>query len=148
MTIHLRPGRFTSGTNAGSVIAASLAGCSTAHRRLPVRVSLGAFPWHLSLSHYNAARRVTTGSLSGLHLAISIPLLGCTAAADGTGPDSHNGLLAASYSNKTHVLSGVAAGSRLRVYDVSHCDGLIKNGNAVVFSVNYAIRPGVKITHS
>jgi hypothetical protein len=83
-----------------------------------------------------------------LNLAISIPILGCTAAADGTGADSHNGLLAASYSNKTHVLSAVAAGSRLRVYDVRHCDGLINNGNAVAFGANYGIRPGVKITHS
>jgi hypothetical protein len=95
----------------------------------------------ISLSHYEAATRATAGYVTGLHLAISVPLLGCTAVADDTHADAHTGLVAASYSDNTHVLSAMSAGNGLRVYDVRHCDGLIKNSDAVVLGANYALRP-------
>jgi hypothetical protein len=149
MTIHAKSGRLTSGASAALVNKASFGPCLTRHL-LPVRVSLGAFPWRVNLSSYNASTGVTTGTLTGLHIAIAVPLLGCTAVADGTGPDAHNGLLAASYRNKTGVLSALGAGSgnRLRVYRASHCDGLIKNGDSVTLSANYLVHPGQQITHS
>jgi hypothetical protein len=149
MTIHAKSGRLTSGASAALVNKASFGPCLTRHV-MPVKVSLGAFPWHVNLSSYNASTGVTTGTLTGLHIAISVPLLGCTAVADGTGPDAHNGLLAASYRNKTGVLAarGAGSGNRLRVYRASHCDDLIKNGDVVVLSANYSVHPRQKITHS
>jgi hypothetical protein len=145
LKIRLKSGRRLSGANAGKLTSASFGGCTTLNG-YSVRVSLGHLPWHLNLASYNAAKGVTTGTLTGLHLAIRVPFLGCTAVADGTSAKAHNGVLAATYSNKTHRLTALRTGGSLRVYDVRNCYGVINNGDSITLSASYAVRPSLKIT--
>ena len=78
---------------------------------LPLKVTLAGFPWHVNLQSYDAASGITTGTLTGVHLGISTARrvgsvsLTCSALADGTGADAHDGSLAATYSSKTGVLT-------------------------------------------
>jgi hypothetical protein len=145
LKIRLKSGRRLSGANAGKLTSASFGGCTTL-QGYSIRVSLGYLPWHLNLASYNAAKGVTTGTLTGLHLAIRVPFLGCTAVADGTSAKAHDGVLAATYSNKTHRLTALQTGGSLRVYDVRNCYGVINNGDSITLSASYAVKPSLKIT--
>jgi hypothetical protein len=145
LKIRLKSGRRLSGANAGRLTSASFGDCTTLHG-YAIKVSLGYLPWHLNLASYNAAKGVTTGTLTGLHLTIQVPFLGCSAVVDGTSARAHDGVLAATYSNKTHRLTALQTGGRLRVYDVRNCFGVISDGDSITLSASYAVRPSLKIT--
>lgn len=145
MLITLKSGKMRSGVNAGKVISGRFGMCTTLHG-LPVRVSLGHLPWHLNLLSYDARTGVTTGTLTGVHVSISVPALGCTAVADGTSAHAYDGVLAATYDNKTATLTARRGGGELRVYDVSNCSGVIENGDSIALSASYTVRPFQKIT--
>jgi len=145
LRITLKSGKRRSGAHAGTLTSGRFGACTTLHG-LPVIVSLGHLPWHLNLLSYNARKGVTTGALTGIHVSIWVPALGCTAIADGTSAHAHDGVLAATYKNKTATLTARRSGGELRVYDVSHCSGVIENGDSIALSASYAVRPFQKIT--
>jgi hypothetical protein len=140
----LKAGKGLSGKAAGTVTAASTAGCGT--QGFTIKITAGHLPWHLNLVSYNAAKGVTTATLTGIHLSLSVPALGCTAVADGTKGNADNGSLAVTYTNKTAKLTTLKTGGKLRLYDIHNCLGLISNGDTVTISVSYAVSPAQKIT--
>jgi hypothetical protein len=140
----LKAGKGLSGTAAGTVTAASASGCST--DGVTIKITAGHLPWHLNLVSYNAAKGVTTATLTGMHLSLSVPAVGCTAVADGTAGNADNGSLAVTYTNKTAKLTTLKAGGKLHLYDVSNCLGLINNGDTITISATYAVSPAQKIT--
>ena len=139
-----KSGKRLSGTAAGTVSAASTTGCST--DGFTITITPGHLPWRLNLLSYNAAKGVTTASLTGLHLSLAVPAIGCTAVADGTAANADNGSLAVTYTNKTAKLTTLKTGGKLRLYDIHGCLGLIKNGDTVTISATYAVSPKQKIT--
>jgi hypothetical protein len=145
LRLRLKSGRRQSGADAGKVTSGKFVDCTTINGN-SIKVSFGDLPWHLNLASYNAAEHVTTGILAGLHLAIQVPLLGCTAVADGSSATAYDGVLAATYSNKTHRLTALQTGGNLRVYDVRNCHGVINNGDSLTLSASYAVTPSLKIT--
>jgi invasion protein IalB len=149
--LSLKSGKKLAGSDAGSVTSAGFGEC-TLPKGIPLKVTLAGFPWHVNLKSYNAAKGLTTGTLTGLHVGISIAVkidgltFSCSALADGSGADAHTGALAATYSNKTGVLTAEAAGGHLRLYDVKNCNGLIKDGDNITLSASYKVSPTQKIT--
>lgn len=142
----LKAGKGLSGTAAGTVTAASITGCSA--DGFTIKVTAGHLPWHLNLVSYSAAKGVTTATLTGIHLSLSVPAIGCTAVADGTAVNADNGSLAVTYTNKTARLAALKTGGKLHLYDVRDCFGLIGNGDSVTLSASYAMSPAQKITES
>ena len=140
----LKAGKRLSGTAAGTVTAASATGCST--EGFTIKIAAGHLPWHLDLVSYNAAKGVTTGALTGMHLSLSVPAVGCTAVADGTAGNADNGSLAVAYTNKTAKLTTLKTGGKLHLYDIHNCLGLISDGDTVTISAAYAVSPAQKIT--
>ena len=103
-------------------------------------------PAGLSLSHYCPGDQVATGYITRLHLAISVPVLGCTAVADGTGADRHTRLLAASYYNKIHVLNrGAIRDRRLPLNDLQESPGVFygpmwRKRLPMIFDSDYGVK--------
>jgi hypothetical protein len=151
MRLSLKSGKKLAGRDAGSLTSAGFGQCTLPHG-LPLKVTLAGFPWHVNLQSYNAAKGITTGTLTGMHLGIRTAVsvggitFTCSALADGTGADTHTGSLAADYSNRTGVLTAEAAGGNLRLYDVKNCKGLIKDGDKITLSASYKVSPAQKIT--
>jgi hypothetical protein len=140
----LKVGKKLSGTAAGTVTAASTSGCVT--DGFAIKITAGHLPWHLNLVSYNAAKGVTTATLTGIHISMSVPAIGCTAVADGTKGNANNGSLAVTYTNKTAKLTVLKTGGKLHLYDIHSCLGLIKNGDTVAIAATYAVSPAQKIT--
>jgi hypothetical protein len=140
----LKAGKGLSGTAAGMVTAASTSGCGT--QGFTIKITAGHLPWHLNLVSYNAAKGVTTATVTGIHLSLSVPAVGCTAVADGTAGNADNGSLDVTYTNKTAKLTTLTSGGKLHLYDIHNCLGLISNGNTVTISATYAVSPAQKIT--
>jgi hypothetical protein len=151
MRLSLKSGKKLAGSDAGSLTSAGFGQCTLPHG-IPLKVTLAGFPWHVNLQSYNAAKGITTGTLTGMHLGITtaVHVLGftftCSALADGTGADTHTGSLAADYSNRTGVLTAKATGGNLRLYDVKNCNGLIKDGDKITLGASYTVSPAQKIT--
>ena len=149
--LRLKSGKKLAGGDVGSVTSAGFGEC-TLPKGIPLKVTLAGFPWHVNLQSYNAAKGITTGTLTGLHVGISIAVhvdgltFSCSALADGTGTDAHTGSLAAEYSNRTGVLTAEASGGNLRLYDVKNCNNLIKNGDRIALSASYKVSPTQKIS--
>jgi hypothetical protein len=143
----LKSGSFLSGTNAGTATAATVASCAL--DGFSIKITASHLPWHLNLVSYNAAKGVTTATLTGIHMTLAVPAFGCTADLDGTGKAADNGILAVTYSNKTGELTTHTIGSRLRLFGVTAgCMGVVKSGDAIAISSSFALSPKQKITRS
>ena len=93
---------------------------------------------------FNSTSGVTTGTLTGIHAALTGP--GCSAVVDGTGATADNGMVSATYPNSTGALKVLTTGGNLHIYNVSGCAGLIRSGDATTFSGTYAVSPKQTIT--
>jgi hypothetical protein len=142
----LKSGSFLSGANAGTVTSATVASCSI--EGVPVTIKPGHLPWHLNLVSYNAAKGVTTATLTGIHMTLAAPDVGCTAVLDGTGKAADDGTLEVTYTNKTAKLTTHTAGSKLRLFGVTNCESVVNNGDAIAIIANYGVSPKQKITRS
>jgi hypothetical protein len=142
----LKSGKLSSGTSAGTVTSAAVTGCSVAG--FAITVKAGHLPWHLNLVSYNAAKGVTTGTLTGIHLTFAVPAAGCTAVVDGTGSKADNGKIQVTYANNAGKLATLTAGSSLRLYSVKNCMGVVSNGDKIAIIATYALTPKQKITRS
>lgn len=139
----LKSGKGLAGKGLGTVTSVTFNNCTV----LSVTISLssGKVTWKLNASSYNSGTGVTSGTITGIHLAVKSSV--CSAVVDGTGASAHNGKVNVSYSNKTHVLKILPKGN-LHVYNVSGCGGLISNGDAGTITGSYKVSPVQKITGS
>jgi hypothetical protein len=142
----LKSGKVVSGVKAGTVTSAVASACSA--DGFAITVKAGHLPWHLNLVSYNAAKGVTTGTLTGIHLTFAVPPIGCTAVVDGTGKAADNGKIQVTYTNKTGKLATLTAGSNLRLYSVKNCLGVVNNGDKITLIASYVLTPKQKITRS
>jgi hypothetical protein len=140
----LKSGKGLSGTGAGTLTSATFTGCNIAG--FSITVNAAHLPWHLNLMSYNSATGVTTATLTGIHINLSVPAIGCTAVADGTGATANNGTLRVTYTNKTGKLAALKTGGNLHIYNVKNCAGVISNGNSAALIATYSVSPVQKIT--
>jgi hypothetical protein len=124
--------------------SASVTGCGI--DGFTITVKAAHLPWHLNLVSYNSAKGVTTATLTGIHMALAVPAIGCTAAVDGSAKAANNGMLQVTYTNKTGKLTTLTTGGKLHLYNVQNCDGVINNGDSVAISASYAVSPKQTIT--
>lgn len=137
----LKSGKGLPGKGLGTVTSVTFNNCTV----LSVTISLssGKVAWKLNASSYNSTTGTTSGTITGIHLAVKSSV--CSAAVDGTGATAHNGKVNVSYSNKTHVLKILPKGN-LHVYHVSGCGGVISSGDAGTITGSYKVSPLQKIT--
>jgi len=137
----LKSGKGLPGKGLGTVTSVAFNKCTV----LSVTISLssGKVAWKLNASSYNSRTGTTSGTISGMHLAVKSNV--CSAVVDGTSATAHNGMVNVSYSNKTHVLKILPKGN-LHVYKVSGCGGAISNGDAGTVTGSYKVSPVQKIT--
>ncbi len=141
----LKSGKRLSGTGIGMVTAASASGCAVAG--FAITITSGHLPWHLNLVSYNAAKGVSTGTLTGIHITFAVPAIGCSAIVDGTGKKpANNGMVQVTYTNKTGQLAILKTGGNLHLFSVKSCDGVVNNGDSVAIIASYAVTPKQKIT--
>jgi hypothetical protein len=141
----LKSGRGLSGVGAGTVTATSASGCSVLG--FTITITPGHLPWHLNLVSYNAAKGVTTGTLTGIHINFAVPKIGCTAVVDGTKATAGNGSVVVTYTNKTGQLAILKAGTKLHLFNVAKaCLGFVKNGDLIAILATYSVTPKQKIT--
>jgi hypothetical protein len=140
----LKSGKKLAGAGAGTLTSAATAGCST--QGFSIVINAAHLPWKLNLISYNAKTGVTTATVTGLHLTMSVPDIGCSAAVDGTGAAKDNGLVKVTYSNKTGKMSTLKTGGDLHLYDVKSCLGLVKDGDTMAINAAYTVSPAQKIT--
>lgn len=137
----LKSGKGLAGKGLGTVTSVTFNNCTVLSAT--ISLSSGKVAWKLNASSYNSGTGVTSGTITGIHLAVKSSV--CSAVVDGTGASAHNGKVKVSYSNKTHVLKILPQGN-LHVYNVSGCGGLISNGDAGTITGSYKVSPLQKIT--
>jgi hypothetical protein len=140
----LKSGRHLSGAGAGVITAASTSGCAVAGFAITIKAA--HLPWHLNLVSYNAAKGVTSGTLTGIHINFAVPGIGCTAVVDGTKATANNGSVVVTYTNKTAKLAILKAGTKLHLFNVKNCLGVVKNGDLIAIVATYSVTPKQKIT--
>ncbi len=130
----LKSGTGLNGYRIGKITSMTL--CSTSETT----------PWVLNAKAYNphSVGGATTVNIQKIHFASSAA--GCSFVVDGTSDTADNGSIRLKYYNKTHRLHTVSNGSTLHFYDVSGCDGLIHNGDAMFIVVYYEISPAQTIS--
>jgi hypothetical protein len=140
LTGSLRPGSGLPGRDIGSVTALSLSHCFDG-----TTYTSSGYPWHLTALSYNATTGVTTGRLSGIHLAYSSAgPPDCSGIVDGTGATAHNGTIPFRYNNATHTLR-LTRGGTLHVYH-NTCPPPWHNGDQLAFGGSYTLAPAQAIT--
>jgi hypothetical protein len=127
-------GVVPTGTHLGMFGSVTYAGCNSS----TWTVTASALPWWLNALSY--ASPVTTGKITGIHLALAGPG-GCTAVMDGTSATAGNGKVTVKYSNTTAGLKLVASAG-LHVWSVSAaCGTLFANGDVVHYTGLIPITP-------
>jgi hypothetical protein len=139
----LKKGSGLSGTGIGSITSVSFSNCTGSG--FTFTVTPGHLPWHLNATSFNKTSGVTTGTITGIHSALSVPGL-CSAVVDGTGGSANNGMVKITYTNSTGKLKVLPTGGNLHVYNVKGCAGLINSGDASTFTGTYTVSPKQTIT--
>jgi hypothetical protein len=140
LTGSLKKGTKLPGAGIGTVTSVAFTNCTVLGQTLSI--SSGTVAWKLNAVSYKSG--VTSGTISGIHLAISSSV--CSAIIDGTSATANNGMVKITYSNSTHKLSILPTGGNLHVYNVNGCLGLVSNGDAGTITTAYAVSPAQKIT--
>ncbi|HEX3490817.1 MAG TPA: hypothetical protein VHU92_15825 [Streptosporangiaceae bacterium] len=141
----LKAGKKLAGKAAGTVSGFTITGCSIEGQAITVKPS--HLPWKLNLVSYNKAKGVTTATLTGIHIKITVAALGCSAIVDGTKSTADNGMITVTYTNKTGVLKTQTKGGNLKLYGVtSGCLGVINSGDKVALGASYTVTKKQKIT--
>jgi hypothetical protein len=139
----LRAGSGLPGAGIGTITAAAFR-CPTpiGYYTLTPR----GLPWHLNLSSYDRGTGTSRGTISHVELAFSVFGTSCSAVINGTSGTAADGVAAFTYSDHEAQLAYLPAGGHLHWYDVSHCVGLLGNGDPATLSAVYAISPAQSIT--
>src|SRR5262249_14710212 len=97
------------------------------------------FPWSLTAVSFNSTTGVTTGTITGIHSALTGP--GCSAVVDGTGATADNGMVSATYTNSTGALKVLTTGGNLHIYSASGCYALTHSADPATSSPTYTVTP-------
>lgn len=100
--------------------------------------------WPLNAMFYNAAKSTFTGTISKMHLAVSGA--GCSFVVDGTGSSADNGTAAIKWYNHLGRELHFLPSGTLHAYDVSGCNGLVKNHDVIVIIGYFQVTPTQTIT--
>ena len=141
--ITTKKGSKLSGKAIASITAISFSKC-VGPDSITFTVQSGHLPWALNAVSYNKKTGTTTGTITGVHSALSG--LTCSAVVDGTGANKDNGMVRVTYVNKTHKLTVLTGGGNLHIYHVSGCFGLIGSGDGSTYSAVNAVSPAQTIT--
>lgn len=134
----VQSGSGLSGTAIATVTNASFNSC---RGPLGIRFNMtnNAVSYQLNANSYSAG--VTSGTLDNITATLSGPL--CSASVAGT-TSTTPGSVTGTYTNATNTLS--VSGGNLHVWNVSGCFGLLNSGDAVSYTANYVLSPGLTIT--
>ena len=137
-----KPGSGLSGTNIGAITGGGKFNGCLGPLPLAYTITLAGLPWHVSVtSDHNG---VVHGMVS--HIEITAVLPACHFTIDGTAGGAFDGIAPFTYSNSTHTLKLLPAGTNLHYYEVSGCAGLVNNGDSAVYLASYTLSPGQTIT--
>jgi hypothetical protein len=139
----LKSGSGLPGAGIGTVTSFAFSSC-TAGASATVTVT-GA---SLNAISYSGVTKVAKMTITKFHGTFTVSILpGCSATVDGTSATAHNGLVKATFSDKTGALKVLAAGGNLHLYNpTSGCGNTFKSGDAVNFTASYKLSPKQAIT--
>lgn len=140
----LKTGSGLAGKGIGTITSLAFGGCSVSSITVSVTIKK-TMP--LNATGYNATTKVASMSITKIHGTFSVSAIGCSAIIDGTGAFADNGLVKATFTNKTDILKVLASGGNLHLYHVSSgCGGAVSTGDAVTFTTSYKLSPAQHIT--
>lgn len=141
----LKSGSHLAGAGIGTATSLNFKGCTVASVTASMAIT-GKMP--LNATKYDATTKVAHMTLTKIHGTFSVGTFGCSATLDGTGAAAHNGMVLATFSNKTNVLKVLATGGNLHLYHVSNgCSiGNIHSGDSVNFTGSYKLTVKQTIT--
>jgi hypothetical protein len=143
----LKAGSGLSGTDIGSVTAATFRSCSNGGTGgLAFSVIASNLPWTLSFASFDPAAGVVRGTVSGIRVVITAKIGTCSAVVNGTASSTANGVISAAYTDGTGSLKFLATGSNLHFWHVKNCAPLLNNGDPATFSGTYSVTPRQVIT--
>src|SRR5690348_4556537 len=141
----LKKGSGLAGAGIGTVASLAFKGCTVSSVTVSLTVSGKML---LNATKYNGTTKVATMTITKIHGTLSASAFSCSATIDGTSATAHNGMVRASFSNKTDTLKVLATGGNLKLYNVtSGCSvGNIHSGDSVNFTGSYKFAPKTTIT--
>jgi len=138
----LKTGSGLAGKGLGTVTSLTFKGCSILGQSVSATIK-GTMP--LNGVSYNATTKTASMTITKIHGKITVPSLSCSATIDGaTSATAHNGMVKATFANKTSSLKVLATGSTLHLYNVT-CP-VIMSGDSVNFTGSYKFVPKTTIT--
>jgi len=142
----LKHGSGLPGPRVGSLSVVGFTRCTgPGHSDIVIILQAVDLPWHVSLSSYNAATSVVTGTVS--HIQIMLRGNGCTAVIDGTSDTASDGRVRFTYTDSTGRLTLLAAGGNLHFWNVSAgCLGLVVTGDRATLGGAFTVSPKQAIT--
>jgi hypothetical protein len=143
VTGKIKSGKRLRGNDIASVTSAGFYDC-TAFVRLHFTVTARGLPWRINLTSYDRATGVVSGTVSHIRVIVTGTL--CSAVVNGTDGATADGVLKATYSDRTGSLIFLAAGGNLRYWDVKGCGRLLNNGDPVALTAVYTISPKEIVT--
>jgi hypothetical protein len=141
----LKSGSGLAGKGIGTVTSVAFKGCTVAGITVSVTIT-GKMP--LNATGYNATTKVASMTITKIHGTFSVSAISCSATIDGTGATAHNGMVKATFANKTDILKVLAGGGNLHLYNVSSGCGAggVHSGDSVNFTGSYKLAPAQHIT--
>lgn len=139
-----KSGTGLSGTGIGSITGGGKFNSCLGPFPLAYTITLRGLPWHVSVASDRDG--VVHGTISHIEITASLPA--CLFTIDGTAAGAFDGIVKFSYSDSTHALKLLAAGTNLHYYKVSGCAGLVNSGDSAAYLASYTLSPGQTITGS
>jgi len=137
-----KPGTGLSGTDIGSITGGGKFVNCLSPFPLGYTITLRGLPWHVSVTADHNG--VVRGTISRIEITVSLPA--CNFTIGGTAAGAFDGIAQFSYSNATHTLKLLPAGTNLHYFKVNGCAGLINSGDSAAYLASYPITPGQTIT--
>lgn len=137
VTGKLKSGTKLPGKDIGSVRSAAFSAC-TGPAGVPFTVTAIGLPWQINVTSYNPATGVVSGTVSHIRVIVSGKF--CRAVVNGTGTTKADGVIKATYSNRTGLLKFLATGGNLHFWHVSDgCVPLLNSSDPAAFTAAYTI---------
>lgn len=137
-----KSGTRLSGTDIGSITGGGKFNSCLGPFPLGYTITLRGLPWHVSVTSGHDG--VVYGTISHIEITASLPA--CRFTIDGTAAGAFDGIVKFSYSNSTHTLKLLPAGTNLHYNKVSGCAGIVNSGDSAAYLASYALSPGQTIT--